>query len=223
MFENFKRRVIDQYAAQVSTTLNASKRFTREEIEQQRPVAGEVDDELKQALTLQEPTGGPSGIVIDLEANVEEESRKRARTDEPSSSSTTFLPPTPKLAAPKVRSAPQPAAPLTSTSSSVPHAEGVASRPLPSPESPAVPNIVTESTEVHYERPACKDLPEHVIKTYAGGTRLLMVTTRGGSEAELPLVPAKGMEYHRYLAQLTATFLPSKQILRKLSRILRGH
>ena len=38
VFENFKRRVIDQYAAQVITTLNASKRFTREEIEQQPPV-----------------------------------------------------------------------------------------------------------------------------------------------------------------------------------------
>ena len=164
VFLEFKRRVID-----------ASTRFTDEEIEAQNPITGEITKELKEALTTQTPNVPADDAVIDVEAIEEEEedSRKRARMNEPSSSSTatTFMPPTPKVATPQVKAAPSPAAPLSSTSSTAPHA-GIAGTATATPtdvgSSSAPPPIVTEATELCYTKPACRDLPEHVIKTFAG-------------------------------------------------------
>ena len=90
VFLEFKRRVIDEYATKVITSLGASTRFTDEEIEAQNPITGEITKELKEALTTQTPNVPADDTVIDVEAIEEEEedSRKRARMNEPSSSST---------------------------------------------------------------------------------------------------------------------------------------
>ena len=96
VFLEFKRRVIDEYATKVITSLGASTRFTREEIDAENPITGEITKELKEALTTQTPEVPADDTVIDVEAVEEEEdSRKRARMNEPSSSSTatTFVPP----------------------------------------------------------------------------------------------------------------------------------
>ena len=203
VFAAFKRRVIDEYAKKVITSLGASTRFTSEEINDQNPVQGEVTEELKAALITQVPIAQAEGAtVIDVEAigeTEEEESRKRARVDEPPSSSTsTFVAPTPKIATPQVKSAPAPAAPLTSTSSTAPHAEDAAA--VPTVGNLATPPIVTEATEMCYQKPACRDLPEHVVKTFAGGTRLALITFENDEEVERPLVPAKGSDYHGYIS-----------------------
>ena len=227
VFANFKRRVIDEYTKKVITSLGASKRFTGEELSDQLPAAGEVIEELKQALIAQEPASSSANVVVDVEAvaEEEEESRKRARVDEPPSSSTkTFMAPKPKSVTPQVKSAPPPAAPLASTSSTAPHVGDAGSAAtLPRTESSTAPRVVTEATEMYYQRLACRDLPEHVVKTYAGGTRLVMLTYEGGNEVERPLVPAKGSDYHGYIATLTNALIPQKQILHRISGLLRGH
>ena len=100
VFLEFKRRVIDEYATKVITSLGASTRFTREEIDAENPITGEITKELKEALTTQTPDVPADDTVIDVEAVEEEEdSRKRARMNEPSSSSTatTYVPPTQHL------------------------------------------------------------------------------------------------------------------------------
>ena len=226
VFAAFKRRVIDEYAKKVITSLGASARFTSEEINDQNPVQGEVTEELKAALITQVPiTQAEGATVIDVEAigeTEEEESRKRARVDEPPSSSTsTFVAPTPKIATPQVKSAPAPAAPLTSTSSTAPHAEDAAA--VPTVGNLATPPVVTEATEMCYQKPACRDLPEHVVKTFAGGTRLALITFENDEEVERPLVPAKGSDYHGYITTLAASLLPKKHILHRISGLLRGH
>ena len=124
-----------------------------------------------------------------------EDTRKRARVDEPASSSQPVTQPKPKYAAPKVKSPPVPPPPLTATSSTVPHVEDTRSGPAPLTGEVVPPNIVTDVSEIRYDEPACKDLPSHTIKASAGGTRLVKVTTQGGVEAELPLVPMKGLPY----------------------------
>ncbi len=215
--------MIDEYAKKVITSLGASARFTGEELCDQRPVAGEVTEELKKALISQVQ----GAVVVDVEAlaEEEEESRKRARVDEPPSSSTsTFMAPRPKTATPQVKSAPTPAAPLASTSSTAPHAGDAGSATtVPTIESSTAPRVVTEATEMCYQKPACRDLPEHVVKTYAGGTRLVMLTFENDNEVERPLVPAKGSDYRGYITTLTSALLPQKQILHRISGLLRGH
>ena len=82
---------------------------------------------------------------------------------------------------------------------------------------------MTEATEMCYTKPACRDLPEHVSKTFAGGTRLALITCEQDEEVERPLVPAKGSDFHGYLTTLTASLLPKKNILHRISGLLRGH
>ena len=224
VFVSFKRRVIDEYAKKVITSLGASARFTGEEISDQIPVTGEVTEELKQALISQVPMGSTEdAAVVDVEAlaeEEEEESRKRARVDDqPPPPAPTFVAPTPKVATPQVKAAPAPATPLASTSSTVPHAGDPGSVQLQTTTtgSSTTPPVVNEATEMCYSKPACRDLPEHVVKTYAGGTRLVILTYENDNEVQRPLVPAKGSDYHGYITTLTSTLLPPKQILHRIS------
>ena len=61
------------------------------------------------------------------------------------------------------------------------------------------------------------------LKTFAGGTRLALITCEEDEEVERPLVPAKGSDFHGYLATLATSLLPKKQILHRISGLLRGH
>lgn len=82
IFDAFKQRVAEEYAAKTVKTLQASVRFTEDEVKAQPPITGEVDTEMLKALTSQAPTTFEAeGTIFIPDDDEEDESRKRARTD----------------------------------------------------------------------------------------------------------------------------------------------
>ena len=98
VFDQFKKRIAEEYASKTVRSLQASVRFTKEEVEAQPPITGEVNDDLIRALTTQEPQTPEvqDVIIIKDEQATADDWRKRPRSE--TATAEPVLQPKPKLA-----------------------------------------------------------------------------------------------------------------------------
>lgn len=98
VFNEFRKRVAEEYASKTVRSLQASVRFTEEEVQAQPPITGEVDAELLRALTTQVPQTADAKdiILITDEQEATDDSRKRPRSE--AATPEPVLQPKPKLA-----------------------------------------------------------------------------------------------------------------------------
>lgn len=99
---------------------------------------------------------------------------------------------------------------------------GISNQPINLPAPDAVPPIQLHAATL-YMKPSCPELSPHTIGRSDDGSHLVMTVQQGGGEAKLPLVPLRGHEFKEAAGNTMYVTTTKKNILHKLSGILRGH
>lgn len=99
---------------------------------------------------------------------------------------------------------------------------GISNQPIDLPAPDVVPPIQLHDATL-YMKPSCPELSPHTIGRSDDGSHLVMTVQQGGGEAKLPLVPLRGHEFKEAAGNTMYVTTTKKNILHKLSGILRGH